>query len=246
MPQNSFHYPMHAHSEMEIFYYISGKGSYLVEGTTYPLAPKDVLIMRRAETHKPQIDTSEPYDRIALHFSPELVNGFDPRLLNAFNDRLLGVGNKYSGTEHPRLCAAFENFDFSNSSFVKMHIIARLFLFLSELADISLPEDKLLFTNDYSSNLVGFVNDNLFNELSVDIISRHFSKSNAQITRDFKKATGSTLWEYVKVKRLLAAQEMIRRGEPAAAVCEACGYSDYSAFFRAYKAHFGKSPSQSR
>ena len=66
----------------------------------------------------------------------------------------------------------------------------------------------------------------------------------AEISRIFHQATGSSLWEYVTIKRLLAARAMIQRGEPAGTACLACGFSDYSAFFRAYRSHFGHVPRQ--
>lgn len=45
-------FPMHAHERMEIFYFLSGCGAYLIEGTQYDLCAGDVLIMRHAEAHQ--------------------------------------------------------------------------------------------------------------------------------------------------------------------------------------------------
>ena len=70
-------FSMHAHERMEVFYFISGRGSYLVEGTAYPLQPGDVLIMRPAETHRLAISPDEPYERISFHFAPALLSGLD-------------------------------------------------------------------------------------------------------------------------------------------------------------------------
>ena len=64
---------MHAHELMEIFFFISGKGSYLVEGTAYPLQAGDILILREAEAHTLTISSDEPYERIAIHFSRSLL-----------------------------------------------------------------------------------------------------------------------------------------------------------------------------
>ena len=71
-------FPMHAHERMEIFYFLSGCGAYLIEGTQYDLCAGDVLIMRHAEAHKLLIRPDEPYDRIAIHFSPRLLSSLDP------------------------------------------------------------------------------------------------------------------------------------------------------------------------
>jgi AraC-like DNA-binding protein len=35
---------------------------------------------------------------------------------------------------------------------------------------------------------------------------------------------------------------MIQRGENAGEACVACGFSDYSSFFRAYRTQFGHTP----
>jgi mannose-6-phosphate isomerase-like protein (cupin superfamily) len=60
-------FPMHAHEWLEVLYFISGSGNYLVEGNQYPLQPGDVFILRPAEMHKLEIDPSVPYERIVIH-----------------------------------------------------------------------------------------------------------------------------------------------------------------------------------
>ena len=61
---------MHAHERMEILYFLSGDAQYLVEGSVYPLHPGELLIMNRAEAHKLQLLSAQPYERIVMHFSP--------------------------------------------------------------------------------------------------------------------------------------------------------------------------------
>ena len=41
-------FPMHTHDMMEIFYFLSGSGQYLVEGNSYPLEPHYLLIISPA------------------------------------------------------------------------------------------------------------------------------------------------------------------------------------------------------
>ena len=62
------------------------------------------------------------------------------------------------------------------------------------------------------------------------------------MNRTFRAATGSTVWHYILEKRLVAAHEQIRAGSPPQTVCFACGFNDYSSFYRAYKAKFQASP----
>ena len=236
-------FPIHAHESLEIFYFISGCGSYLVEGTCYSLHPGDIMIMRQAETHKLMISPDEPYERIAIHFPPELVSRFDEKLLSPFMNRPLGYGNLYSFAQYPGLNKAFENFDFSGAAQQRAHIAARLMLFLAGLNDVYDAQGRTGPAESFPSRLVSYVNEHLFEDISVQSISQHFMKSSSQISRDFRRSTGSSLWEYVVLKRLLAAQALMQRGEAASKVCVECGFGDYSAFYRAYRARFGHAPS---
>ncbi len=240
-------FAMHAHERMEIFYFLSGKGTYLVEGSQYPLEPGDILIMRAAETHTLSISPNEPYERIAIHFTPDSIAGLDPmgRLLRPFLDRPLGRMNRYAASADPegRLRAAFSNFDFSDLPDVRLNLMARLLLFLTTLEAVfetgmhgHEPAEGL------QSQLVAYVNEHMFDNISLQSVADHFYRSRSQTARIFRQATGSGMWEYISIKRLLAARAMIQRGEPAVAACSRCGFSDYSAFFRAYKARFGHPP----
>lgn len=234
-------YPMHAHEGLEIFCFLSGKGSYRVEGNEYPLSPRDILIMRPAETHKLIVSPDQPYERVALHFPASLLPEEWQPLLLPFFDRPLGRGNLYAHADCPSLSQAFDDFDFSACRQQRAHILARLMRFLSMLSDLD-PLGAEAQAAPYPASLVDFVNANLFGELSLDTVASQFRKSTSQISRDFRRATGSSVWEYVMIKRLLAARAMIRRGETAQKASEACGFGEYSSFFRAYKARFGHSP----
>lgn len=240
---------MHTHELLEVFYLLSGQGSYMVEGTRYEMHPHDLLVMRSAETHMLQMDEGTPYEHIVIHFQPCLLDGFDPhyRLLRPFFDRPLGFGNLYRPGDftggHWR--AALDDFTFDDSAEVRSHIVVRLLALLPALCDAydrrrGQPEPA----PGTAAQLVAYVNAHLFEDISLQSVSRAFYRSSSQVSRIFRSATGSSLWEYVMLKRLLAARAMLQRGESAGSACAACGFGDYSAFFRAYKSHFGRSPKE--
>ncbi len=240
-------FQMHAHEWMEVFYLLSGKCSYLVEGSKYELHPGDILIMRSAETHMIEIKEDEPYERIAIHFSPAVLAAVpqNERFLRPFLDRPLGQRNLYRTDESgdSRLRAAFEGFGFEGIGDVKLNLMCRLLMFLTVLSAVFEKQGNLDGSEDsFQSQLVAFVNEHLFEDISLQSIADAFFRSRSQISRVFRQATGSPLWEYVTIKRLLAAQAMLQRGVNASEACLACGFSDYSSFFRAYRARFGHSP----
>ena len=63
------------------------------------------------------------------------------------------------------------------------------------------------------------------------------------LTRQFKRLTGMTPGECIRQRRLEAAHTMIAPGAPMQQACAECGFSDYSAFYRAFRQTYGASPS---
>lgn len=242
-------FSMHAHEWMEVFFIISGNGSYMVEGNQYPLKPNDIFIIRASEAHKLMINSDQPYERIAIHFSPSLIRLADPHLwlLRPFVDRPLGQMNRFAGDDvrFDKLRKTFDDFTFENVSDIRLNIMGRLLMFLTALNGVyELTSIRHTPEQGLPSQLVSYVNEHLFEQISLQSISNHFYLSQSHIRRVFQHATGSSLTEYVRIKRLLAARAMIQRGESAGTACLTCGFSDYSAFFRAYRSYFGHSPKE--
>jgi len=240
-------FTIHAHEQMEVLYFISGSGSYLVEGYHYSIQAGDIFIMRTTETHKMLIDPDVPYERIAIHFRPELFDFIDPErtLLRPFLDRHPGQQNRYGGddTRCSALQEAFRNFTFEQTENIRLTLISRILQFLTSLQNIYNQDSPLpSYAKDLPSQLVAYVNEHLFEDISLQTVADAFYRSRSQISRIFRHSTGSSLWEYIVLKRLLAARAMLQRGESAMTACTACGFSDYSAFYRAYRTQFGHSP----
>lgn len=246
-------YSMHVHESFELYYFICGDASYLVEGTEYELRPHDVLLMRGSETHKTKINSAAPYERAAIHFSPAIFSALDPdgTLLMPFTKHQLGQNNRYSEDDFlsGRYKECFSDLDARRRETEnRLFIISRMLVILTELqyAYRAKTDAGAIEHPGPASEIVSYINLHLFEEMSLDSISRRFYLSKSQLNRVFSRATGSPVWEYVRIKRLLAARERLLAGESAVNVCTECGFKDYSSFFRAYKARFGQSPSSER
>jgi len=244
---------MHIHGENEIYLFAAGNAAYLVEGNEYPLNEGSVLIMRRSESHAVKILGDAPYERYVINFSDSFVNSIDPehRLLEPFYNRSLGTANLYeadlfSGT---KAIAYFEQMCREDGDCYEKRLRAATNLF-SLLQDISYSQKKRMEINtdrsETSYKIIDYVNRHLFEELSVPIIANHFYMSPSQLERVFKKATRSSIWQYISAKRLAAAQSKIEEGSSAYTACEECGFGDYSAFYRAYVKKYGVPPNTSK
>ncbi len=237
---------MHAHEKYEMLLFLSGKGTYYVEGTPYSLHFGDVLIMRENEFHCVHIKPNVPYERVVMHFSKkfiEKVSGISS-LLNAFDNRPLGKHNKYHIneliSEHPRY---FIDELLKPAGNKKVHAVTCVLKLLNGIEDNfmhkqSLPQES----NMLSYEVISYVNNHLIEDISLQDICDEFFISKSQLCRLFKKATGATVWDYIITKRLVLAKSLINSGESATTACYKAGFNDYTSFFRAYKTKYSVSP----
>ena len=242
-------FPMHIHELCEIYLFISGDVECLVEGTVYPLKENSLIIIRPEEAHRARIRSVERYERYAVNFSVSLINRIDPenRLLKPFFDRKIGTNNILTAEDidieivkklFSQMCGSADDYGkrltFTTHIYMLTDMISRAFAAKKDTRNTTFQTIE--------QRMVMYVNEHLFDELSVPMLAEHFYLSTSQFSRVFRKATGASPWEYITRKRLIAAREKIQQGFSAYSASEQCGFSDYSAFYRAYVKHFGCGP----
>ena len=244
-------FAMHTHQMCEIYLFLNGRASFRIEGSEYRLERGDLLIMRPAEAHCIQVQPDLPYERMSIHFEPSLFDRIDPehRLLKVFLDREAGRFNRFAAAEFPdQNCRVMLTRLMQAEHQQRLDILSALLALLNQLYHLyrqrgqSAPatEGSLLF------QVTRHINDHLSEPLSLDSLCEQFYLSKPQLCRSFKRTTGASVGEYITAKRLLQAQSMLRAGSPPTHVCTACGFNDYSAFYRAYRKHFGVSPKRTQ
>ena len=82
----------------------------------------------------------------------------------------------------------------------------------------------------------------LRDDLSVAGLADRFFMDKNTLTRQFKRQVGMTPGECIRWQRLEAARQLILSGTPTQTACAECGFSDYSAFYRAFRQAYGLNP----
>ena len=244
---------MHAHDDFELFFFLQGDCSYLVEGVTYQLSPGSILLMRPAEAHCLCVNSDCTYERIVLNFSRSFLDKADPQglLLEPFLDRALGEWNLYAAHDYGGSVAALllnmVDAEFPRSDYEKqLAITTNLLPVLSELRrSFQQKKASSLSSKLEHHELLNYINRHLSDDLSLETLSNIFFLSKSQISRRFKQQTGTTLSNYVSAKRLIKARELLLAGIPAQQVSAECGFREYSTFYRAYQKKYGVSPVRS-
>ena len=251
-------YVMHAHEQHELYCFLSGQGSYYVEGSEYPLSPGCVMVMRAGETHCLHINPGQPYERIVFNFSQAALQGIAPagRLLRPFVDRPLGVRNLYrpealGASAMQALCGTFAGAEQSGPRGPGEDRLLTLTTLLSALyalgGSFARPEpEPASGSEDVIRQVVSYINLHLDEPLSLHTLSDRFFLSRSRLSSRFRQITGSTVWDYIAVKRLMLARRRIREGASALAAAEESGWNDYSTLCRQSRPRCGASPLQDR
>ncbi len=240
-PAEFVRFKMHTHTTAELFYFVEGKAVYHIEGSSYALQPGDILLMRPAEAHYVEQDPGMPYERICLNFETTIFGDLDPdnSLLRPYYDREAGKRNLYRMGDN--ICRGY--LDNILSAKDRLTGIANLILLLGRVCTV-FDRDSTSQPDTLEYRIIRYINRHLEQELSIEKLCEHFYISRAQLCRRFKKITGTSVGKYISAKRLLTAQNLLRQGKKPTEVYAACGYQDYSTFYRAYLQFFGYSPKE--
>ena len=246
----------HFHEFDKVVLLLAGRVDYIVEGHSYALKPWDVLLVKHHTIHKALIDKTEPYDRVIIYLDGKY---FDRIMPNAGLMDCLEKADKDGrqritpdDEQQERLAAALEDYEAAmrdeelGAEAIRDTQMVKLLVLINRIyASGSTAPDRAEATRDPKiAAVLSYINENLGRELSVDELAEQAYLSRYHFMRLFKAQTGSTVHAYVRQKRLLYAARLIREGESAARAAAESGFSDYSAFHRAFRECFGISPGQ--
>lgn len=246
---------MHTHDFYEIYLFLSGNVSYIIEGKTYNLKPKDILIITNKELHKAFIKKGAIYERIVIWITPDYIKSLNTDktdLLHVFNSSSYNRYNllrtrpdimQYIYDIVEKLGMSCNSQAFGSDVLRKVYI-TELLVFLNRAYQVSTGKDMELDVthNDKITAIIQYINENLDGDTSLKILSSIFYLSKYHLLREFKKNTGYTIHKYILHKKLMLARELLHDSVQITEICSKCGFGDYSNFIRTFRKEFGVSP----
>lgn len=231
-------FEFHYHEFDKIVFFISGRVTYIIEGREYELKPKDILLVRHGDIHKPVIDPDVQYERAVVWVDHNYLSN----LSQCFKESgLLRTNDSRSIFDVLHMLIA-ENDDFA-SELMKNSLFLQLVILINRLV-ISSGEITQYKSDRQIDEVIEYININLFENLTVDRIAGRFFISRYYLMHRFREATGKTICTYIQTKRLLHSAEMLLEGASAKDACYSSGYNDYSVFLKAFKKEFGVTPTE--
>ncbi|AJG98272.2 hypothetical protein LF65_01668 [Clostridium beijerinckii] len=244
----------HNHDFYEIFFFISGRVKYIIEGKTYNLKPYDILLTNNKELHKPVIESGINYERIVIWVNPNFVRVIESgetNLILCFEDAsqhhynllrpninlLREIKNIYENLEK-----AYNGNDYGDATLMKIYMTELLIYLNKAYFDTSREVEIDIKHNSKISDVVNYINENLCEDLSLDTLSHKFYISKYHLSRQFKECVGFTIHQYIIKKRLIVAKIHLHNGVSIDSAYIDSGFNNYPNFIKAFKDEFGFSP----
>jgi AraC-like DNA-binding protein len=235
---------IHCHAEYEIYYFIRGDVDYRIEGRHYTLAPESLLLIPPHNIHGVAVQSRRPHQRVSIHFVPELLDEAElSPMLEMFHASPLyypDVSMYKIGFLVQSIFDCRDMKELLQKAAIKYRAISLLtHIYQLHLQSMVCTVPK----NERIQTILLYLNRNLHEPISLDMLVREFHISKNHLNVIFRKETGTTVNQYLRIKRLVLARQEILKGCTAEEAAYKAGFNDYSNFYRAYKTFFGITPS---
>ena len=245
----------HYHEFDKLVFQLGGKVTYLVEGKTYLLQPMDILLVSRNLIHLPTIDPEQPYERMVLWVRREFLARYsreEADLAACLQHSAQREFHLYRprGEDRLRYRTLFERIEqaardpgFAGTLLADTCVLQLMIALNRDMLEQPTATGHVTYRFDPKmEEVTHYIRDHLGEELSIDRLAGAFFLSRYYLMHRFKEVYGCTLHQYIRQKRLQQAAEEIRAGTGVLKAAEEAGFGDYSAFLRAFRAAYGRSP----
>ena len=247
-----FHYD----TSLILLLFLRGHGEIRIEGRLYNFGAGDMIILNPTELHSCTIDDDELFERISLHVSENITEGFglkDTGLFNAFYGRQRGVGNILRAERlreiggdilMKEILTRASGGGPADPILLRCKVI-ELLAAISDAVDSREPIDESpRIENGLILDILQYINTHYAEDISLSDIADKFFHSKYHICHLFREQVGVSLHDYLILRRIHLVNDLIRRGDPVTEACFTAGFKNYSNFFRLYKKHTGLTPQE--
>ena len=249
---SQFHYD----TSLILLLFLHGHGEIRIEGRLYTFGAGDMIILNPSELHRCTIADGEIFERISLHISENITDGFgieDTGLWGAFYERERGIGNilraerlrEIGGDRLMREILAHASGSGRADPILLRCKVIELLAGISEIVDLREPTDESpRIENELILEILQYLNTHYTEDISLSDVADRFYHSKYHVCHLFREQVGITMHDYLVMRRIHLVNDLIRRGDPISEACFSAGFRNYSNFFRLYKKHTGMTPQE--
>lgn len=248
---DGYTFDSHMHVCYEFLYVTEGHFLYTVEGTDYSLSPGDMIVTAPNELHSFSFPEKCRYRRHFLHVYPQLIERY-PEQSQELLSRQHGKNNLIPAVlvdkyKIPYIFSELDNYCTQKKP--EMDIMVLTFALQLIVKYTSILRDETILNrnirlNNNTERIREYVGRNFTSPITLDEIADYMFLDKSYICRLFKHETGMTLKNYINMRRIILAKNLIQAGGKPTAVYSECGFDNYSTFWRCFQKYAGSTPEQ--
>ncbi len=241
IPEN---FQKHSHNTYEIIFFEKGDATYVIEDKSYQLKRGDLVFIRPIKYHYIELKGTSEYSRFNVAFSKSFL---DEKLPESIPDSLEII----NCPKDSLIAELFARMEYYENNYDKESFVVLLRCLITELLynmrnvknDLS---GKSAGFSPFITEAIDYINARLFTLESIREVSDSLYVSEQYLFRQFQTQLKISPKKYINSKRLLYAQDMIRRGMKPTEIYLNCGFESYPGFYKQYVKTFGYPPSQEK
>ena len=237
---------MHHHRSFELYFLCKGEREYFIDDRFFKLTEGDMVLVPRAMLHR---TAGKGATRFLLHFSESFLLRFFTReaLTPLLSRRPFVFRADESGREHLSRILHTLLMEYNraeregtpqNDAMLAGYLYQLLFT-MTFATNTYVPHD---YADGRVTQVIKYINENYNQITDIEEIAAHFYISKYHLCRVFRQATGLTVHQYIRRKRITLVKELATEGKNLTEAALLAGFNDYSAFYRAYKGEFKTAP----
>ena len=245
-------YNEHHHTECEISIFLSGRGIYAANGEKYSFCPGDMFLFGSNEAHC-ITEIYEELNLLNIHFNPRILweNPDNIELLSLFSARSKNFCNKISNTDEA-LKSIILNIEKEITEKKVAYPVQIRYLLFAALTHILREYDythtdtsfvKSLSATQKLKEAMQYIDANLTEKLTLQEIADVACMTPTYFSSLFKKFNGLSPWDYITIKRVEMAIEMLKTTDMTKLeIANCCGFPSSSNFYKLFFKITGKNP----
>lgn len=225
-----------------IHFVLNGKGIIRLNGKQYDVGPHQIFLIPDNVRTFYQADKDEPWEYIWFHIGGPKI----PLILKEAG--LTPEHPVYS----PVACAdVIEDLarDILNNYTRQYYCVGTLYKICDYMIENSASKKEQGIDSSllYVKNVISYIQLKYSESIKIEDIAFALGLNRSYLTRLFKEATGYSLQDYLLTYRMKMAAKMLSNNDHSVSeIAQNVGYIDTFTFSKAFKRHFGMSPSAYR
>ncbi len=245
---------LHHHDFYEIYFFLGGDVNYLIDGNKHKLQKGDLLLISPMELHHPMPHAGSPYERMVLWIDRQYLASLSPAGLNLSECFRSGSHTRVNilhsnAMMQGHLAELFEHLnqemyhgEWGHEAYAESLLI-QLLLEINRMVRQKSNSPAATEEVSLANRVTSYINRHYYEDLSLDTLAKKFFVSKYYLSHEFSQQVGVGVYRYLTLKRLSIAKELLADGKAAGEVATACGFHNYTTFYRIFKAEYGTSPS---